>query len=106
MTIIQQVKNEYKESFREVVTGYAEMGYSMALVASVLEVDYKRFRHLVKRFGLRDHFDRKKYNDVCKPKGKGWEPGRSRANELRYVVRRNGGEYRNKSRKELRAMLQ
>lgn len=95
------IRKEYGESFVEVVKGFARMGYSMRLTYKTLGIGERRFYKLVARFGLRDLFVKENYNEQCQWKGAGWPKGKSRMNELRYVLQRQTGVFINKSAKVL-----
>ena len=88
MTKIQEIRKEYGEPFREVVRGYARMGYSKTATAQVLEISLSYFRQLLTRFDLHRFFDPSTYNDSCKSygygSGKGWPKGVSRDSPVLY----------------------
>jgi hypothetical protein len=82
-TKIYAVRKEYEEPFKDVIIGYAKLGYSKGLVCRVLGFHSQLFWKLLSHFDLHSHFDRKNYNDSCTPKGKGWPKG---------VPRKKGGK--------------
>jgi hypothetical protein len=96
MTKVQQVRKEFDEPFRDVVKGFAEMGYSRSFTAKVLEINLSYFRQLCTRFDLHQYF--KPQSEMlleCKPKGKGWPKGKKRKrrekysnNQLLYAVKK------------------
>jgi hypothetical protein len=96
MTKVQQVRKEFDEPFRDVVKGFAEMGYSRSFTAKVLEINLSYFRQLCTRFDLHQYF--KPQSEMlleCKPKGKGWPKGKKQKrrekysnNQLLYAVKK------------------
>lgn len=71
MTKVQQIRKEFNEPFRDVVAGFADMGYSRKMTARVLEVNPSWFDQLCERFDLKKHFrSRKEYISICKPPGR------------------------------------
>jgi len=70
MTKIRQVRNEFKEPFRDVVKGFAIMGYSRKATAQALQISHSYFDELCERFDLKKNFRaRKDYLPICKPPG-------------------------------------
>jgi len=66
MTVVHKIRKEFNEPFRDVVAGFAQMGYSQTAAASACEVPRSTFQHHVQRFGLCELFDRKNYLPECK----------------------------------------
>lgn len=55
-TIMQrkaEIEAEFDEPLRDVVSGFAEMGYSRRLVAETLEVSFESLKHFNRREGIR-----------------------------------------------------
>ncbi|HOD97371.1 MAG TPA: hypothetical protein PLT63_01215 [Syntrophales bacterium] len=71
MTKMHQVRKEFGEPFRDVVKGFAIMGYSRKATAEFVEITDSWFNELCERFDLRKHFrrQRKDFVSVCKPPG-------------------------------------
>lgn len=85
MTKVQQVRREFGESFREVVEGFAVMGYSRRATAAILEINLSHFRQLCDRFNLHQHFRAQKdMRPECRGGGAGWPKGKKRDKPLRY----------------------
>lgn len=72
-TLLQRCRKEFDCSFREYVTGCAEMGYSLTLTATALGTYRKELVRNLKRFGLRHLFMRPQREMVksCRPGGRG-----------------------------------
>ena len=66
MTIIHQIRKEFDEPFRDVVAGFAKMGYSQTAAASACDVARSTFQYHVQRFGLCKLFNRSNYIPACK----------------------------------------
>lgn len=75
---LRAIRQEYNEPFREVVRGYAALGYSKTATREVLGFWPQLFHRLLTQFDLHQYFIRKNYNDSCVPKGKGWPKGKLR----------------------------
>jgi len=69
VTKVQQIRQEYKEPFRDVVASFAALGYSRKATAQILEINPSWFDCLCDRFHLKSKFDRSKYNASCKAPG-------------------------------------
>jgi len=48
-----RIESEFEEPLRDVVVGYAEMGYSRRLVADTLEVSFESLKHFNRKEGIR-----------------------------------------------------
>ncbi len=76
-TKIQAVRKEFDEPFRDVVKGFAEMGYSRMATAEILEFNLSYFRTLCVRFDLHKYFKpQKEMRDECKHFFVGWPKGK------------------------------
>lgn len=79
MTKIHQVRVEFGETFKDVVKGFAEMGYSRRATAEILEFNLSYFRQLCTRFDLHRYFKpQKDMRPECRAHGKGWLTGKKR----------------------------
>ena len=85
MTKIQAVRKEYGESFKEVVAGYALLGYSQRATAQILDFNRSYFRQILTRFDLHSLFRRKNYNDSCKARSTGRPKGKPGKKCYRYA---------------------
>ena len=88
MTKMALIRKEYGESFKEVVRGYAEMGYSRSFTASTLGINLSYFRQLCTRFDLHRHFKpqgqmRRECRQGTNSTG-GWPKGKPRPRPPRY----------------------
>lgn len=91
MTKIIRIRREFGEPFREVVKGFAEMGYSRRATAEILDINLSYFRQLCTRFDLHRHFKpQREMRPECRSHGggKGWLKGKAR-----YVPRKYTDEY-------------
>lgn len=81
MTKVQQIRREFNEPFRDVVAGFALMGYSRRSTAEILEInrDYF-FKTLLPLYAPDAPWkSRKDMRDDCKRKqGGGWPKGAKR----------------------------
>jgi len=77
MTVVQRVRKEFDEPFRDVISGFAIMGYSRRSTARILEISWDYFRrYLLPRYAPDAPWKaRIDLRDDCKPKGKGWPKG-------------------------------
>jgi len=66
MSIIRKIRKDFAEPFRDVVAGFALMGYSQTAAADACEVARSTFQYHVQRFGLCGLFDRKNYRPECR----------------------------------------
>ena len=79
MTKMIAIRYEYGEPFSAVVSGYADLGYSRRMTASVLGINLSYFRQLCTRFDLHKHFrPQVEMRRDCKGGGKGWPKGKPR----------------------------
>ena len=87
MNKLLQIRKEFDEPFIDVVKGFAEMGYSRAATAKILEFNLSYFRQLRTRFDLHRHF--KPFKDLredCRSGGgRGWPKGRARPRRQKYT---------------------
>jgi hypothetical protein len=84
MTKVHQVRKEFKEPFRDVVKGFAKMGYSRRATAEFVGITSSWFDQLCERFDLKRHFrPRSEYLPVCKPRG-GHTKGKTIRQPQRY----------------------
>ncbi len=49
----RRIEREFEEPLRDVIAGYAEMGYSRRLVAETLEVSFESLKHYNRRENIR-----------------------------------------------------
>lgn len=54
----KEIEQEFDEPLRDVVTGFADMGYSMPYVAETLEVSVSSVKHFCSSRNQRIHFSR------------------------------------------------
>lgn len=55
-TKIQSIRKEFGEPFRDVVRGFAEMGYSRNMTAGILEINARWFFEICKNYNLNQYF--------------------------------------------------
>jgi len=89
MTKVQQVRKEFNEPFRDVIAGFAEMGYSRKATAQILEINTSYFRQLIGYYAPDAPWKRQaEMREECKPrpsKGKGgWPKGKKRNKPQKY----------------------
>lgn len=88
MTKVQSVRREFGEPFRDVVAGFAQMGYSRRAVAEILEINYSYLRTaLLPRYAPDAPWKAQAdMRDECKPKPShgGWPKGKKRDKPVRY----------------------
>ncbi len=84
-TKMHQVRQEFDEPFRDVVAGFAIMGYSRRATAEILDFNLSYFRELCTRFHLHRHFKpQRDMRPECKSRGNGgWPKGKKRPNANR-----------------------
>jgi hypothetical protein len=69
MTKIQSIRKEFGEPFRDVVHGFAEMGYSRKMTAGILEINARWFYEICKNYNLNQYFvPYKSRRDLWKPR--------------------------------------
>jgi len=89
MTKVHQVRREFGEPFRDVVRGFAVMGYSRAATANILHFNLSYFRQLCTRFNLHQYFKpQREMRPECRGVGttrKGWPKGKKRPFRARYT---------------------
>ena len=69
MTKLQAIREEFDEPFRDVVKGFARMGYSRRATREILEIKSKRYFAVVcKAFGLEDCW--RPIAELCSTKGR------------------------------------
>jgi hypothetical protein len=56
MNHLRRIKNEYNEPAVDVITGFAEMGYSRHMTAKILGMDYGTLKKICERYDLTKHF--------------------------------------------------
>lgn len=82
MTKVHQIRREFGEPFRDVVAGFAAMGYSIRATAEILEVNLSYFRkYLLPRYAPDAPWKMQKdMRDECKPRPShgGWPKGKKR----------------------------
>jgi len=87
MLKVMQIRKEFNEPFKDVISGFAEMGYSKRATAEILEIDRGYFyKCLLPRYA--PDVTWKKQIDMrpeCRAKGKGWPKGKSRNNQKKYT---------------------
>lgn len=88
MTKVHQIRREFGEPFRDVVTGFASMGYSRRATAEILEINLSYFRTcLLPRHAPGAPWkERRDLRDECKPRPSsgGWPKGKKRDKPVRY----------------------
>ncbi|MFA5380007.1 MAG: hypothetical protein WC455_29875 [Dehalococcoidia bacterium] len=89
MTKVQSIRSEYGEQFRDVVKGYAKMGYSRTFAAQILGISLSYFRQLCSRFDLHRYFRPQsemvpESRGVGRPNCKGWPKGKPRVKPCKY----------------------
>lgn len=95
MTKVHLVRKEYDEPFRDVVSGFASMGYSKTFTAKTLGINRSYFRSLLDRYAPKVQWPKQRdMVEGCKGQGKGWEKGRPRGfrhsdKELLELVRKH-----------------
>lgn len=78
-SVVEQCRKEYGESFKDVVLGYARMGYSKNFVAKQLSTDRSWFQLLLKRYKLDKCFlPQGEQNGICRG---GWPKGKKRGSK-------------------------
>lgn len=96
MTKVHQIRREFGEPFRDVVTGFASMGYSRRATAEILEINLSYFRTcLLPRYAPGAPWkERRDLRDECKPRPSsgGWPKGTKRGMSQRRP-RRYSDEY-------------
>lgn len=87
MTKVAQVRKEFGEPFRDVVNGFALMGYSKAATAEILEISRDYFtKHLLPVYAPDAPWKpQKDMRPECKPRGKGWPKGKPRNKPQKYT---------------------
>jgi hypothetical protein len=102
-TKIHAIRKEFGEPFRDVVRGFAQMGYSQRATAEILEFNRSYFRQLCARFDLLRHFKKQRdMRDECKPyggAGPGWTKGKKRVPHHKFSIEFMLGEARKHPRK-------
>lgn len=86
---INEISAEFKETFPEVVKGFAAMKYSRRLTAKTLGINYSYFRQLCTRFKLHQFFHTQRNQiDECRGKNvtgkRGWPKGKKRNKPIVY----------------------
>lgn len=83
------IRKEFDEPMSDVIKGFAQMGYSMLATSRAMGIGTQAMSAWIKRLGLRHHFDRSNYNEVCKPINKkgGWPKGKKRDRRVKYTDR-------------------
>lgn len=89
MTKVQQIRKEFNEPFRDVVAGFAQMGYSRRATAQILGINTSYFRQLIGYYAPDAQWKKQvDMRDECKPrpsKGKGgWPKGKKRNKPQKY----------------------
>ena len=76
-TKVHQVRREFGEPFRDVVAGFAQMGYSRRATAEILEINRSYFcQHLLPRYAQGATWrPQREMRKECRPKGRGWPKG-------------------------------
>lgn len=75
-TLVQKIRREFGESFKDVLAGFARMKYSKRCTALTLGITTSYFNVYLKRYAPDVQFPaRKDLNEACIPKGKGWPKG-------------------------------
>ena len=89
MTKVHQIRREFGEPFRDVVAGFAAMGYSIRATAEILEVNLSYFRkYLLPRYAPDAPWKAQKdMRDECKPRPShgGWPKGKKRIKPQKYT---------------------
>ena len=87
MTKVHQVRRKFHEPFRDVVKGFAEMGYSRRATAEILEINLSYFRQLCTRFDLHKYFKpQSEMRPECRSRSSkgGWPKGKPRNVPRKY----------------------
>jgi hypothetical protein len=74
MTVVQRIRKEFDEPFRDLIKKFAADGYSKTATAEILEINRSYFyQYLLPRYVPDAEWKKQAdMRDECKPKGKGW----------------------------------
>jgi hypothetical protein len=88
MSKVDDIEDEFDESFSEVVRGFALMGYSRTATASILEINLSYFRQLLVKYDLHKHFKKQKdMRGESRSGGSNYWKGKKREFNPRYSDR-------------------
>jgi hypothetical protein len=85
-TKVHQIRREFDEPFRDVVAGFAQMGYSRRATAEILEINRSYFvQHLLPRYANDVTWrPQREMRKECRPPGRGWPKGVPQKRRPRY----------------------
>jgi hypothetical protein len=94
MTVMARIRKEYGEPFKDVVIGYAEMGYSKRATAKNLQISSLTLYKYLDRFNLHGHFKpQDQQRQECRRGNRGKNAGALRLDLRRPIEHTDGLTY-------------